>query len=166
MKRHLLILLLVASTIAVCAQPKSPRPPKEPPHHEEGRIEKILTDLTATQKTRIDLVTRETAKKVEKLRKELNNVRDSIKTYMDSLPGLKATHRLFEAISVHGAGRTLRKYSEGLPRIRIHDLRTPGSVLPTEGDLELRMKVLAQVHQVRTPALRDEGERSVVAEHE
>lgn len=48
---------------------------------------------------------------------------DILKTYMDSLPGLKSTHRLFEAISVHGAGRALKKYSEGLPRIRIHDLR-------------------------------------------
>ena len=100
MKRHLLILLLVASTIAVCAQPKSPRPPKEPPHHEEGRIEKILTDLTATQKTRIDLVTRETAKKVEKLRKELNNVRDSIKTYMDS-PN-DNTSKLFPLFELEG----------------------------------------------------------------
>lgn len=100
MKRHLLILLLVASTIAVCAQHKSPRPPKEPPHHEEGRIEKILTDLTATQKTRIDLVTRETAKKVEKLRKELNNVRDSIKTYMDS-PN-DNTSKLFPLFELEG----------------------------------------------------------------
>lgn len=84
MKRHLLFLLLAVCTLAVSAQPKSPRPQKEPPHHEEGRIEKILTDLTATQKTRIDLVTREASRKVEKLRKELSNVRDSIRVYMDS----------------------------------------------------------------------------------
>ena len=50
---------------------------------------------------------------------------DILQTYMGKLPGLASDNRLFEIVSVWGAGRTLRKYAAaaGLPRIRIHDLR-------------------------------------------
>ncbi len=48
---------------------------------------------------------------------------DILMAYMDKLPGLKPTHRLFEGVTVWSVARALKKYSGDLPRIRVHDLR-------------------------------------------
>lgn len=79
---------LILTTIAVClsclafAQPVS-RPADSRRDRPNRPIEEFLTDLTATQKTRIDVITKRSGKTIEFYRKQLKDVRDSIRVLMD-----------------------------------------------------------------------------------
>ena len=78
--RHIL-LLLAATTMALSATAQ--QPPKEC-NRNNPRIEELVSDLSAAQKTRIDVVTRRSTKAIEKYRQQIHAVRDSIRSYMDS----------------------------------------------------------------------------------
>ncbi len=54
------------------------------PKHPNDNIEHFVSDLTATQKTRIDIIARRSRENVEKYRKELDITRDSIRSLTDS----------------------------------------------------------------------------------
>lgn len=84
MKQVLFFITLLALTATLSAQPGDSKSPKGQKPREEAKIETLVPDLTAAQKTRINLITRQTSKNIERLRKELDNVRDSIRSYMGS----------------------------------------------------------------------------------
>lgn len=84
MKRFFIFLTMVVFAASLCAQPGEQA--NRDKHHPEGgkNIETLLPDLTAAQKTRIDIITRQSKKNVEAIHKKLDSVRDSIRSYMDS----------------------------------------------------------------------------------
>lgn len=82
MKRFIFFLTMVVFASSLCAQ--SDEPAGHDRHHSEKSIESFLPDLSATQKTRIDIITRQSKKNVEAIHKKLDNVRDSIRSYMES----------------------------------------------------------------------------------
>lgn len=78
MKR--LLLFLAATTMALSASAQ--QPPKD--NRVNPRIEELVSDLSAAQKTRIDVVTRRSKKNIDNYRQQLKAVRDSIRSYMDT----------------------------------------------------------------------------------
>ena len=84
MKKTLFIILTMLIALPSFAQQKPKDKDGRDVHRQDNKIENIVKDLSATQKTRIDLVTRQSKKKVDAYRKQLQAVRDSIHTLMDS----------------------------------------------------------------------------------
>lgn len=84
MKRILLTITLIAATTALMAPSHGPRPHHPDKGADGPKIEELVSDLTAAQKTRIDLITRKTQKNVEAIHARLDAVRDSIRSYMNS----------------------------------------------------------------------------------
>ena len=82
MKRLILTILAVSLTCIAFSQPGH-RPADNRRDRANRPIEEFLTDLTATQKTRIDVITKRSGKTIEFYRKQLKDVRDSIRVLMD-----------------------------------------------------------------------------------
>lgn len=80
MKRILFTLIFAVLALPLWAQQKN-HTHKAP---DNPKIEEIVSDLSATQKTRIDVVTRRSSKRIENFRQQLHAVRDSIRALMDS----------------------------------------------------------------------------------
>ena len=83
MRRLIFTSLLIGLTFCAMAQTES-RPPKGKLHKERPSIESMVPDLTASQKSRIDAVTSQSAKTIEGYKSQLKAVRDSIRSYMNT----------------------------------------------------------------------------------
>ncbi|MBP5189387.1 MAG: hypothetical protein J6031_00535 [Bacteroidales bacterium] len=79
MKHIIITVLLVCLAGGAMAQPKGVQPKEN-----NVGITDLISDLSKVQKSKIDLITKRTAKNVENYRSQLNAVRDSIRSYMDS----------------------------------------------------------------------------------
>lgn len=79
MKQFIITAILVCMATGAIAQPGQ-RATKE----NNVEISDFISDLSKTQKSKIDLVTKRTAKIVENYRQQLEAVRDSIRSYMDT----------------------------------------------------------------------------------
>lgn len=79
MKQIIITAILVCLAGAATAQTGN-KPPKE----NNVEISDFISDLSKAQKSKIDLITKRTAKTVEGYRQQLDAVRDSIRSYMDS----------------------------------------------------------------------------------
>ncbi len=96
-----LIVALAAFTMASLvsvAQPPKGRQVNEPDGR--PRVEEVLTDLTATQRTRIDVITRRAKKESDVYQKRLNGVADSIRILMDE--GKDNSAKLFPLFEQEG----------------------------------------------------------------
>ena len=51
---------------------------------QKEKIEDVITDLTPQQKSKIDAITKQSSKNIERYRTQLHTVRDSIRLYMAS----------------------------------------------------------------------------------
>jgi len=73
-------MFVMVAAVAMAQSPEHPR------HDQRGsmKIEELVSDLTSSQKSRIDAITRKSSKTIETYRKQLHAVRDSIRMYMDS----------------------------------------------------------------------------------
>ena len=83
MKRFLLTVIAVCIAVIATAQPGS-RTPRENDKKGPMKIEELISDLSKTQKTKIDNITKRTTKTIDNYRQQLNSVRDSIRSYMES----------------------------------------------------------------------------------
>ena len=83
MKRIILTAIAICIAVAAAAQPVQKQPK---PGDKKGpmKIEEFISDLSKTQKSKIDIITKRTAKNVDNYRQQLKAVRDSIRSYMDS----------------------------------------------------------------------------------
>ena len=89
MSRPLLLMFALCLSLSIWAQPaQNSHPRKAQP--ERPKIEDLVSNLTSTQKTRIDLITRRSTKKIEEYRTQLKVVRDSIRSYMGSQSDMSA----------------------------------------------------------------------------
>lgn len=79
-----IILSIAALTIALTASAQQTKNHKW--EKERVPIEELVSDLSPTQKTRIDVVTRRSKKIIDEYRQELQAVRDSVRLYMN-MPG-------------------------------------------------------------------------------
>lgn len=79
MKQLIITAILVCLAGNVVAQPGA-MPPKE----NNVEISDFISDLSKTQQSKIDLITKRTTKIVNNYRTQLNSVRDSIRAFMDS----------------------------------------------------------------------------------
>lgn len=82
MKRLFFLTIALVFFFQATAQPGEP--PHKARHQKEMNIENLVSDLSSTQKTRIDMVTRKSKTVVDGYRKELNAIRDSIRLLMDT----------------------------------------------------------------------------------
>lgn len=81
MKHILITIALVALPMLLSAQTENNHHKRDGKEH--VKIEELVTDLTQTQRTRIDIITRRSRKTVELYRSQLHAVRDSIRSYMN-----------------------------------------------------------------------------------
>ena len=79
MKNIIFVVMLVLLVSSAVAQ----RPSDKSKHKEHFRIENIVSDLSASQKKRLNTIYDEDHKAIEKLRNEQKTVRDSIQTYIE-----------------------------------------------------------------------------------
>lgn len=86
MKKVLLSIILLSATVTLMAQPAK----KGEPEGEPSKIESMISDLSTTQKNRIDVITRRSQKNIESYKHQLTAVRDSIKVLMDKKEDLSA----------------------------------------------------------------------------
>ena len=81
MKRILFSAILICLALTAIAQPRG-RHPQGHSQRDVMKIEEFVSDLSTTQKAKIDLITKRTSKNIETLRLQVKEVRDSIRTYM------------------------------------------------------------------------------------
>ncbi len=81
--KHFLLLVLVCIAAGAAAQPGE-RMPKEHRGGQRPTIDQIVSNLSESQKARIDLITARSGKTIEFYRVQLKAVRDSIRSYMSS----------------------------------------------------------------------------------
>ena len=93
---------------------------------ENKKIEEFLTDLTATQKTRIDLVTRRSAKTIDFYRKQLHDLRDSIRVMMDDSRDRSA--ELFPLLEREGMLKSEISKEYYRTKVAIDEILTPEQI--------------------------------------
>ena len=80
MKRTLALLIILSATIALQAQPSQGRESK---HQEPPKIEEMVSDLSAIQKKRLTSVMQNSRKEVDRMKTELDGVRQQIRALME-----------------------------------------------------------------------------------
>ena len=85
MKRILISIIFVAALVCSVQAQQGPERGRGPKDRPPMQIEQLITDLSTSQKARIHIVTLHSKKVIDNLRGQLNDVRDSIRTYMDSM---------------------------------------------------------------------------------
>lgn len=83
MKRILFSAIFICLALTAVSQPRG-RHQQERNQRDVMKIEEFVSDLSTTQKAKIDLITKHTSKNIESLRQQAKEVRDSIRTYMGS----------------------------------------------------------------------------------
>lgn len=83
MKRILFSAIFICLVLTAVSQPRG-RHQQERNQRDVMKIEEFVSDLSTTQKAKIDLITKHTSKNIESLRQQVKEVRDSIRTYMGS----------------------------------------------------------------------------------
>lgn len=83
MKKSIAIILtLLIATTLFAQKPQG----KHPTHHDgfprTPQIEKMVSDLSVMQKKKLETITTDSKKRVEKIQNELNNIRNQIRTIM------------------------------------------------------------------------------------
>lgn len=81
MKKLLTLVLALTLCSVMFAQPGSGK--RHQQHPEPPKVEEIVNDLTPIQKKRLESVTQESKKQVEKLKAELKEVRSQVQKIMD-----------------------------------------------------------------------------------
>lgn len=118
MKNIIFVVMLVLLVSSAVAQ----RPSDKSKHKEHFRIENIVSDLSASQKKRLNTIYDEDHKAIEKLRNEQKTVRDSIQTYIEMSGDHTAQlNPLFERESSLQAAISKQMYAT---RLRIEDVLT------------------------------------------
>ena len=96
MKRVLILICFTALALSAVAQNERPRN-RENDRNKDPKITELVSNLTATQKTRIEAITRQSGKTIDGYKKQLDAVRDSIRSYMSvQKDQSKALFPLFE----------------------------------------------------------------------
>lgn len=80
MRQLFIAILFVGCALTCFAQPDHGPDNKKPPRMD---IEQFVSNLSTIQKTQIDAIMRKSTKTIETYRKQLGEVRDSIRTFMD-----------------------------------------------------------------------------------
>ena len=118
MKNIIFVIMLVLLVSSAVAQ----RPSDKIKHKEQFRIENIVSDLSASQKKRLNTIYDEVHKAIEKLRNEQKTVRDSIQTYIEMSGDHTAQlNPLFDRESSLQAAISKQMYAT---RLRIEDVLT------------------------------------------
>lgn len=118
MKNIIFVVMLVLLVSSAVAQ----RPSDKSKHKEHFRIENIVSDLSASQKKRLNTIYDEDHKAIEKLRNEQKTVRDSIQTYIEMSGDHTAQlNPLFDRESSLQAAISKQMYAT---RLRIEDVLT------------------------------------------
>lgn len=84
MKRILLTIAFVVLALMASAQSDNRKANRGQEHKGGMKIEEFVSDLSAEQQSKIDEITKRSAKTIESYRKQLKAVRDIIRSYMDS----------------------------------------------------------------------------------
>ncbi|MCR5192753.1 MAG: hypothetical protein K6D59_05555 [Bacteroidales bacterium] len=121
MKHLLFTIALVALPLLLSAQSEGNHQKREGKEH--MKIENLVTDLTSTQRTRIDIITRRSRKTVELYRSQLHAVRDSIRSYMSSQEDHSAV--LFPLYEREGMLQTEISKEYYRTKVAIDDVLTP-----------------------------------------
>lgn len=119
MKKYLVIAILIAFQMPLMAQ-------GEGKHHRQKvrpEISELVSDLTTTQKRKLDVINQDSRERVSGLRKQQRAVRDSIKYYME-MEGdqSKAIYPLFEREAQLQAAVSREMYST---KLRVDEVLTP-----------------------------------------
>lgn len=119
MKRILLPLLLLALATPLAAQQDNHRPEVK----KRADITELISDLTASQKRKVDAISKESRQRVDALRASQRAVRDSIGFYMN-LDGDQSArlHPLFDREAQLQAAVSREMYSA---KVRIDQILTP-----------------------------------------
>ena len=118
MKNIIFVVMLVLLVSSAVAQ----RPSDKSKHKEHFRIENIVSDLSASQKKRLNTIYDEDHKAIEKLRNEQKTLRDSIQTYIEMSGDHTAQlNPLFDRESSLQAAISKQMYAT---RLRIEDVLT------------------------------------------
>lgn len=132
-KTTLLILVLLLSASLYAQRPHGQGGPKP---HKPFNVEAVVSDLSAVQKKKLESVTNDSKKRVDKLQAELKNVRQQIRTLMDKDGDNSA--KLFPLLDREGvlqAEITKEMYNT---RLLIDEILTPDQLK------ELRTKLAAE----------------------
>ena len=78
MKKYIIFTLLSALSLPLFAQH-----PKEHPEKKNKDVTELVSDLSATQKRKIESISKESKARVDDLRKQQKSVHDSIALFMD-----------------------------------------------------------------------------------
>lgn len=124
MKKSIAIILTLIITTALFAQ----KPQGKHPNHHDGfprapQIEKMVSDLSVMQKKKLETITTDSKKRVEKIQSELNNIRSQIRTIMKQDGDNSA--KLFPLLDREGvlqAELTKEMYNT---RLKIDEVLTP-----------------------------------------
>lgn len=86
MKHLALILITTLMAFTLTAQPPEGEPHKRHHRPQPPKVEQMVSNLSAVQKKRLEAITNDCQQETEKLEKELNTVRQKIRSLMDQ-PG-------------------------------------------------------------------------------
>lgn len=134
MKKTTLLILVLLLTASLYAQ--RPHGQGGPKPHKPINVEAFVSDLSSVQKKKLESVTNDSKKRVEKLQTELKNVRQQIRTLMDKDGDNSA--KLFPLLDREGvlqAEITKEMYNT---RLLIDEILTPDQLK------ELRTKLAAE----------------------
>lgn len=86
MKHLALILITTLMAFTLTAQPPEGEPHKRHHRQQPPKVEQMVSNLSAVQKKRLEAITNDCQQETDKLEKELNTVRQKIRSLMDQ-PG-------------------------------------------------------------------------------
>jgi len=78
MKKHIILILLLAVALPMMAQRENPRPDKR----KRADITELVSDLSAPQKRKIEQISKDSKERVDALRNQQRAVHDSINIFM------------------------------------------------------------------------------------
>jgi len=78
MKKHIILILLLAVALPMMAQRENPRPDKR----KRADITELVSDLSAPQKRKIEQISKDSKERVDALRAQQRAVHDSINIFM------------------------------------------------------------------------------------
>ena len=136
MKKHILLIALILSAIALPAQPGHPHHGDK--HRTPPKVEEMVSNLSPRQRKSL-LETRERSHaRVEELNARLNAVRDSIRDYIHrDGDNSKALYPLFDREGVLQSQISKEMYSL---RLQIDAILTPGQIKELRAALAQRKK--------------------------
>lgn len=135
MKKTLLFTIAILLSVVLYAQHPNGRHPVGDKSPKPAQIENLVSDLSQIQKKKLNSITTESRKRVEKMQNELNSIRQQIQTLMDKDGDNSA--KLFPLLDREGALKTEITKEMYLTRLKIDEVLSPDQLKELRAKLEV-----------------------------